>query len=100
MDDLLELKLDALESLQPEAMDVYELKRATAGKMVLIGGLGMQSTLPFGTPQDVRAETRKLIRELGSGGGYIVAPSKPITGNFAPTANAVAFLETILDQRE
>lgn len=31
LDDLIEMKLDGLESLQPEAMDVYELKRA-AGK--------------------------------------------------------------------
>ena len=100
VDDLLEMKLDGLESLQPEAMDVYELKRATAGRMALIGGLGMQSTMRFGTPEQVRTETRKLIRELGRGGGYVVAPTKPIAGDFAPIPNAIAYLETITNQDE
>ncbi|GAG86558.1 unnamed protein product, partial [marine sediment metagenome] len=49
VDDLMEMKLDALESLQPEAMDVYEAKGKAAGKMVLIGGMGTQQMLPKGT---------------------------------------------------
>ncbi len=92
VDDLLEIGLDGLESLQPEAMDVYELKRRTHGRMVLVGGMGTQSTLPFGTPRDVRDETRRLLRELGRGGGYVLAPAKPLLPD-VPTANAVAFLE-------
>jgi uroporphyrinogen decarboxylase len=98
VDDLLEIKLDVLESLQPEAMDVYELKRATAGRMALIGGLGSQSTLAFGTPEEVTAETRRLIREMGRGGGYVLAPAKPVYPDFVPTPNAIAFVEAILDQ--
>ena len=93
--DLIEMGLDALESLQPEAMDVYELKRKAAGKMVLIGGLGIQSTLRFGSPEEVAAETRRLIRELGRGGGYVFGPSKPITKDFVPVENAVACLEAL-----
>ena len=97
IDDLLAMKLDALESLQPEAMDVYELKEKTAGQMVLIGGMGTQSTLPHGTPQEVIAETKKLLRELGAGGGYILGPAKPLMPD-VPTENAVAFIETVLEQ--
>jgi len=97
IDDLLEIGLDGLESLQPEAMDIRELKRKTAGKMVLVGGLGVQSTLPFGTPDEVRAETRRLIRDMGPGGGYVLAPAKPLMDD-VPTENAVAFLETAWDQ--
>ncbi|HDZ21968.1 hypothetical protein LCGC14_0238570 [marine sediment metagenome] len=97
VDDLLEMKLDALESLQPEAMDVYEVKQKTAGKMVLIGGMGTQQMLPHGTPEDVAAETNKLLSELGKGGGYVLGPSKPIMPD-VPTENAVAFIETVLNQ--
>jgi len=93
IDDLLAMDLDALESLQSEAMDIYELKRKTTGKMVLIGGMGVQSILPFGTPKEVRAETKKLISEMGRGGGYVLAPAKPIMED-VPSKNAAAFIET------
>jgi len=95
VDDLMEIGMDGLESLQLEAMDVYELKRKTAGKMVLIGGMGTQSTLPFGTADEVRAETKKLLAELGKGGGYILCPAKPMLAD-TPIENAVAFIETAM----
>ena len=97
IDDLLEIKLDALESLQPEAMDVYATKKKAAGKMVLIGGMGTQQMLPKGAPAEVAAETRRLCREMGAGGGYILSPAKPLMPD-VPTANAVAFIEAALDQ--
>lgn len=99
VDDLVEIGLNALESCQPEAMNVYELKRKVTNRMVLIGGLGTQSTLPFGKPSDVRTETKKLIRELGRGGGYVLAPAKPVMSD-VPTENAVAFIETALQIHE
>jgi uroporphyrinogen decarboxylase len=98
IDDLLEMKLDALESLQPEAMDVYAVKAKVAGKMVLIGGLGTQQMLPRGTPDEVAAETRRLCDEMGAGGGYILGPAKPLMPD-VPTENAVAFIEATLDQQ-
>ena len=87
--DMIEVGLDVLESLQPEAMDVYEIKRRYGKDLRLWGGLGMQQTLAFGSPQDVRSEIRRLIAELGSGGGYILAPAKPLMED-VPTENAVA----------
>jgi len=93
--DLLDMKLDVLESLQPECMDVYELKRITHGKMALIGGMGTQQMLPFGTPDEVTAETKKLARELGNGSGYVLSSAKSVMED-VPTANAVAYLEACL----
>jgi uroporphyrinogen decarboxylase len=90
--DMIEVGLDVLESLQPEAMDVYEIKRRYGKDLRLWGGLGMQQTLAFGSPQDVRSEIRRLIAELGSGGGYILAPAKPLMED-VPTENAVAVIE-------
>jgi uroporphyrinogen decarboxylase len=97
IDDLLEIGLDGLESLQPEAMDVYELKRRTVGKMVLIGGMGVQSTLRFGRPEDIREETKRLIRELGRGGGYVLATAKPMMEDI-PVENAAAFVEKAIQE--
>ena len=90
--DLLEIGLDVLESLQPEAMDVYEIKRRYGKDLRLWGGLGTQQVLPFGSPRDVCNEIRRLIKELGKGGGYILAPAKPLMEDI-PTENAVAVIE-------
>ena len=96
--DMIEVGLDVLESLQPEAMDVYEIKRRYGKDLRLWGGLGMQQILAFGTPQDVRGEIRRLIAELGRGGGYILAPAKPLMED-VPTENAVAVIEEFAQNR-
>jgi len=90
--DMIEVGLDVLESLQPEAMDVYEIKRRYGKDLCLWGGLGMQQVLAFGSPDDVRKEIRRLKTELGKGGGYILAPAKPLMED-VPTENAVAVIE-------
>ena len=97
IDDLMEIGLDALESLQAEAMNVYKAKKKVAGKLVLIGGMGVQRIIPFGSPDEVRAETTRLIDELGQGGGFVLAPSKPLPAG-TPVGNAVAFIETALQE--
>lgn len=97
VDDLLEIGLDGLESLQPEATDIFTLKRKTAGRMFLIGGLGVQSTMPFGSPDDVRQTVRRLIAEMGQGGGYLLSPAKPLLED-VPTENAAALLEVLWEQ--
>ena len=96
IDDLLEIGIDGLESLQAEAMDVYALKKKVAGRMWLIGGMGVQHMMPFATPDEIRAETRKLKAELGRGGGYVLATAKPLMEG-VPVENAAAFIETALE---
>ncbi len=96
--DMIEVGLDVLESLQPEAMNVYEIKRRYGKNLRLWGGLGMQQTLAFGSPDEVRAEIRRLIQEMGRGGGYILAPAKPLMED-VPTENAVAVVEEFAQSR-
>ncbi len=96
--DLVEVGLDGLESLQPEAMNVYEIKRRFGKNLRLWGGLGTQQLLPFGTPQEVRAEIRRLISEMGKGSGYILAAAKPIMWE-VPTENAIAVIEEFAQKR-
>lgn len=89
---MIEMGLDVLESLQPEAMNVYEIKRRYGKNLRLWGGLGTQQLLPFGSPESVRREARRLKSEMGKGGGYILAPAKPLMRE-VPTENAVAVTE-------
>lgn len=98
--DTIEIGLDVLESVQPEAagMNPYELKRKWGDKITFWGCLGSQSTIPFGTPADIHAEIRRLRREMGKGGGYILAPAKPLQPE-TPTENAVAVVEVFTSQQ-
>jgi uroporphyrinogen decarboxylase len=90
--EMIEIGLDVLESVQPEAMDVYALKRRFGRQLRLWGGLGTQRLIPFGTPAEIHSEITRLRRELGSGGGYILAPAKPLMDE-VPVENAAAVLE-------
>ena len=90
--DLIEIGLDCMESCQPECMDIYQLKKQYGRDIRFWGGLGAQSALPFGTADDVRKETAHLKKEMGRGGGYILAGSKS-PDEKVPVANIVAFFE-------
>jgi uroporphyrinogen decarboxylase len=97
--DAIEIGLDVLESCQPEAhgMNPYELKKKFGDKLTFWGCLGAQSTVPFGTPDEIRAEVARLVREMGRGGGFILAPAKPMQPE-TPTANAAAVFESFTQQ--
>ena len=98
IDDLIEIGLDGLESLQSEATDVFAAKKKSRGQLVLIGGMGVQSTLCHGTPQDVRRDAHRLLAGLGEGGGYIFAPSKPLDAE--PVENVAALIDVLSHQEE
>jgi len=95
IDDLIEIGLDGLESLQPEATDITALKQKAKGKLALIGGMGSQKMLFSGTPEEIRTETYRLKTVMGEGGGYVLAPSKGLWDE--PVENAVAFIDAILE---
>jgi len=97
MGDIIDIGLDVIESVQPEAagMNPYELKEKWGDKITFWGGLGSQSTIPFGTPEGIREEIRRLRHEMSQSGGYILAPAKPLRPE-TPTENAVAVVEEFL----
>ena len=99
MPDIIEIGMDVLESVQPEpaGMNPYELKKKWGDKITFWGGLGSQSLIPFGAPAQIQAEVRRLRDEMGRGGGYILAPAKPLQPE-TPTANAVALVEAFAEQ--
>jgi uroporphyrinogen decarboxylase len=97
--DLIEIGLDVLESVQPEAADMnpYALKKQFGDKITFWGCLGSQSTIPFATPDELTREVEHLVREMGEGGGYLLAPAKPLQPE-TPTENAVAMVEAFTKQ--
>lgn len=73
--DLLEVGVDILNPIQPECVDHAWIKTAYGSQVAFCGGIGVQSVLPFGTPEEVRLHVRHVIETLGANGGLIIAPS-------------------------
>lgn len=91
---MIERGLDVLQSLQPEAsgMDGRTLKAEFGRQLAFHGGISIQSTLPFGNPEDVCTEVRGRIDALGKGGGYILCTSHNIQAD-TPLANVLELLK-------
>jgi uroporphyrinogen decarboxylase len=92
MDDLIDCGFHAFNPIQPNAMNIVEVKRRWGKKLCLIGNINLDSTLTLGTPEDVRAEVYERIRTIAPGGGYMVSSSNSIT-DYVPVANMRALLD-------
>jgi len=97
--DLLEIGIDILNPVQwrCKGMEREGLARDFGGRVVFHGGVDNQGTLPFGTPDEVRAEVRENLRLFSGGKGYIVAPCHNLQAN-TPTENVVAMYEAVREQ--
>jgi len=91
---LIEMGLDLFNPFQPEVMDPFEMKREFGDRLSFWGGVSTQRLLPFGTPEQVRAEARRLIRQVGRDGGYVISPAHQIPGDARPE-NVMALIEAV-----
>jgi uroporphyrinogen decarboxylase len=92
---LVDMGIDVLQALQFSAdnMDPVRLKEEHGARLCFQGGVSVQTTLPFGTPEEVRSEVRERISVLGRGGGYILGPSHWIQAG-TPPQNIAALFDT------
>ncbi len=90
--DLIEIGLDILNPVQPEAMDVHRIKQEFGKDLCLYGGISAQQLIRFGTPDDIRATVRREKELLSRGGGYILAPNLDLTHDM-PFENVLALIE-------
>ena len=94
VEDLIEVGIDILNPIQPECMDPVEIKRNYGDKLVLHGAVSLQKTLPFGSPEDVKAEVRYLIENCNVNGGFVLGPSNVLFKEIPPE-NIVAMYEAV-----
>lgn len=92
--DLIEIGVDILNPVQPECMDTAKLKNLYGDKLAFWGTIGTQTTMPFGTPEDVKKEVKERIETVGKDGGLLLAPSHILEPE-VPWENIVAFFEAI-----
>ncbi len=58
------------------------------------GTIGVQRTMPLGTPLDVEREVKERVETVGKGGGLIIAPSNILEPEI-PWGNILAFVESV-----
>ena len=89
-----EMGIDVLQALQFDAkgMDPADLKGRFGDRLCFCGGVSVQKTMPFGTPDNVRREVRSHIRILGAGGGYVLGPSHAVQAG-TPPQNVLAMFD-------
>lgn len=90
--DIIEIGVDVVNPIQPEVMDVSLIKRNYGKDLVLYGGMGCQSTLPYGNTQEVINEAKSKLRVLGDSGGYIFGPAGAIPTD-VKIENVIALIE-------
>lgn len=95
--ELIECGLNLFNPFQPEVMDPYEMKRLYHGRLAFNGGISIQRLLPFGTPDQVREEVKRLLDEVGRGGGYVAGPSHALPGDI-PAENIAAMIDVLQNQ--
>ena len=92
IDDLIEVGIDILNPVQPECMPFAEIHAKYGDRLSFNGTLGTQSTMPFGTPEDVRRIVRENLDIAGDSGGLFVCPTHVVEPE-VPWENIMAYFE-------
>lgn len=97
IDDLVEMGVDILNPIQSSAgkmANLEELKARWGDRLTFCGGIDTHRILPTGTPDEVRAEVRRVIEILGPGGGYLVSSVHTVMDD-VPAENILAMVDAV-----
>ena len=92
--ELIEIGVDILNPIQPACMDPARLKMEYGDRLCFWGTLDEQYNLPFGTPDQVRAEVHERLQTVGKGGGLIIGPTHNVQLD-TPLENLYAMVSAI-----
>jgi len=95
--DVIEAGFHVLHPVQPECMDFEAAYRRYGRDITLAASISAQKIFPFGSPEDVRREVRRLAA-IVSDRRCILMPSNRIQPE-TPWANVVAFAEACRELR-
>ncbi len=75
IDDLILGGIEVLNPVQPECMDFKEIHAAYGGRLSFRGTIGTQTTMPFGTPREVKETVWRNLDLAGPEGGLFAMPT-------------------------
>jgi uroporphyrinogen decarboxylase len=93
--DLVEIGVEVFNPVEVRAAgmeDTERLKREFGDRLTFWGAIDTHHVLSHGTPEEVRGEVCRRIRDLGPGGGYVVSPVHNVQPD-VPPENVVAMYE-------
>lgn len=73
--DLIEAGIDVLNPVQPECMDFAEIHAEFGDRVSFQGTIGTQTTMPFGTPEEVKKMVFRNLDIAGPNGGLQACPT-------------------------
>ena len=90
--ELIEIGVTILNPVQPECMDPVKIKNLYGKRIVIDGTIGTQTTMPFGSTNDVKNNVRNMKEKLGYDGALILSPTHVLEPE-VPLENIAAFIE-------
>jgi uroporphyrinogen decarboxylase len=99
IEELIDIGLDVLNPLQFSARGYpcpEKLKEKYGDRLSFLGGMDIQTILPFYSIEDIKKETERLIRILGKNGGYIIQTTHNIQAD-TPPEKIMAMYDTALN---
>ena len=90
--DLIETGVDILNPVQPESMDFDEVHAEFGDRLSFWGTVGTQTTMPYGTPADVRRVVESRLKTCGEKGGIVIGPTHLVEPE-VPWENIEALVE-------
>ncbi len=78
LDEWLEIGFDGIHPIQPQCMDIKQVKQYVSGKMAVMGNIDCRTLLVLGSEEEVKKNVKETIEKAAPGGGYIISSSNSI----------------------
>jgi uroporphyrinogen decarboxylase len=93
-EDFIEMGINAVDTLQPEAKDMSpaHLKARFGGRLAFHGCISTRGPVAYGTVEDVIEDVRRTLGIMMPGGGYCLAPTHRLQDN-SKTENVLAMYQ-------
>jgi uroporphyrinogen decarboxylase len=98
-EDFIEMGIDAVDTLQPEAVNMSPayLKETFGGRLAFHGCISTAGPVAKGTVEETVAYCTDILETMMPGGGYCFAPTHMLQDN-SPVENVVAMYETVREK--
>lgn len=92
--EYIDIGVDIVNPIQPECNNLEEIGRRFGGKISFWGGIGTQTTMPYGTKEEIGRKVKEVEGCLGKEGGLLIAPSHILEPD-VPWENVLAFVDAV-----